>query len=86
MRTWIIATYDPPEHYMPDWLQYIFILVLFCMSALFSGLNMGLMLVSFKIQLKSLNFRALSPQELMLIQKSGKRLFFKLGFPGMLSF
>ncbi|KHN75486.1 Metal transporter CNNM4 [Toxocara canis] len=58
-RTWISTETPARIYYLPLYLQMSIVFVLFCLSALFSGLNLGLM--------------ALSPQELMLIQKSGSR-------------
>ncbi|VDK17394.1 unnamed protein product [Anisakis simplex] len=56
-RAWISTETPTRIYYLPLYLQIGIVFVLFCLSALFSGLNLGLM--------------ALSPQELMLIQKSG---------------
>ncbi|KAJ1346869.1 hypothetical protein KIN20_001792, partial [Parelaphostrongylus tenuis] len=58
-RTWINTAETMKEHYMPLFLQTAVLVVLFAMSALFSGLNLGLM--------------SLSIQELKLIIKSGSK-------------
>ncbi|KJH42278.1 hypothetical protein DICVIV_11740 [Dictyocaulus viviparus] len=61
-RTWINTAKTMKEHYMPVFLQIAVLVILFSMSALFSGLNLGLM--------------SLSIQELNLIIKSGKYNYF----------
>ncbi|KAK6760376.1 hypothetical protein RB195_021737 [Necator americanus] len=58
-RTWINTEETLKEHYMPIYLQIGVLCVLFVMSALFSGLNLGLM--------------SLSIHELNLIIKSGSK-------------
>ncbi|KAE9417577.1 hypothetical protein Angca_002689 [Angiostrongylus cantonensis] len=58
-RTWINPAETMKEHYMPLFLQITVLVILFAMSALFSGLNLGLM--------------SLSIQELKLIIKSGSK-------------
>jgi CBS domain containing-hemolysin-like protein len=38
-----VTTYDPAGALMPTWLVIVFVIVLICMSGLFSGLTLGLM-------------------------------------------
>uniref|UniRef100_A0A0K0FHU5 CNNM transmembrane domain-containing protein n=1 Tax=Strongyloides venezuelensis TaxID=75913 RepID=A0A0K0FHU5_STRVS len=56
-RTWISTDVVASEYLLPLHIQILLICLLFILSALFSGLNLGLM--------------ALSPQELTLLKKSG---------------
>ncbi|GMT05019.1 hypothetical protein PENTCL1PPCAC_27193 [Pristionchus entomophagus] len=58
-RTMVSTETPPKQYYFPFWIQVVIISVLLTLSGLFSGLNLGLM--------------ALSPQELLLIQKSGSK-------------
>lgn len=56
-RTWIQTVEKTHETYMPIWVQSLFLCLLFSISALCSGLTLGLM--------------ALTPQELKILMKSG---------------
>ncbi|UMM43130.1 hypothetical protein L5515_018731 [Caenorhabditis briggsae] len=56
-RTWIQAVEKTHETYMPIWMQSAILCLLFSISALCSGLTLGLM--------------ALTPQELSILMKSG---------------
>ncbi|WKY16069.1 hypothetical protein Q1695_001058 [Nippostrongylus brasiliensis] len=59
LRTRISTETPPRKYYFAMWIQVIIISCLLVLSGLFSGLNLGLM--------------SLTPQELMLIQKSGSK-------------
>ncbi|CAD5234565.1 unnamed protein product [Bursaphelenchus xylophilus] len=59
LRTSVSTDLPPRKYYFPIAVQICIIAVLLTLSALFSGLNLGLM--------------ALTPQELMLISKSGSK-------------
>ncbi|KAL3990194.1 hypothetical protein ACH3XW_30760 [Acanthocheilonema viteae] len=59
LRATISTEIPPRQYYLPMGIQVTLICCLFVLSGLFSGLNLGLM--------------ALTPQELMLIQKSGSK-------------
>lgn len=62
-RTFVSTDLPPRKYYFAIWVQIIIVAFLLVLSGLFSGLNLGLM--------------ALTPQELMLISKSGiKRSYF----------
>ncbi|VDD91489.1 unnamed protein product [Enterobius vermicularis] len=60
IKTWITTELiSEKDHILPLYVQVTILLVLFCLSALMSGLNLGLM--------------ALTPQELQLIKQSGSK-------------
>ncbi|PAV87436.1 hypothetical protein WR25_18412 isoform A [Diploscapter pachys] len=57
ISTWITTEKPPKEYLVPIWAQIVIVAFCLCMSALFSGLTLGLM--------------SLTPQELELVIKSG---------------
>ncbi|ULT81642.1 hypothetical protein L3Y34_011554 [Caenorhabditis briggsae] len=76
--TTVTTEIPPPEHAMPRWLSIICLAFLLCSSALFSGLNIGLMTISpYELQLyraSGTNSEKRYSEKILPVRKKGNQL------------